>query len=44
LLARVGKAAAWLVEMLAVIWFALLAALIALLVFIRNRMSSLGFM
>jgi hypothetical protein len=44
LLARVGKAAGWLVEMLAVIWFALLAALIALLTFIRSRASARGFM
>ncbi len=37
LLARVGKAAAWLVQMLTVIWFTILAALIALLTFIRSR-------
>ena len=37
LLARVGKAAGWLVEFLTVVWFAVLAALIALLVFIRSR-------
>src|SRR5690348_6805816 len=37
LLARVGKAAGWLVQALTVIWFALLAALIALLAFIRSR-------
>ncbi len=40
LLARVGKAAAWFVEMLTVIWFTALAALVALLAFIRSRMSS----
>jgi hypothetical protein len=44
LLARVGKAAVWLVQMLTAIWFSLLAALIALLAFIRSRMSSRGFM
>ncbi len=37
LLARAGKAAAWLVESLTVIWFTMLAALIALLAFIRNQ-------
>jgi hypothetical protein len=37
LLARVGKAAAWLVELLTVVWFTMLAALIALLAFIRNQ-------
>ena len=36
-LARVGKAAVWLVQMLTVIWFTMLAALIALLAFIRDR-------
>lgn len=40
LLARVGKSAGWLVQMLTVIWFALLAALIALLAFIRSRASA----
>ena len=43
LLARVGKAAGWLVQMLTVIWFALLAALTALLTFIRSR-AARGFM
>ena len=37
LLARAGKAAAWLVELLTVVWFTILAALIALLAFIRNQ-------
>jgi hypothetical protein len=37
LLARVGKAAGWLVQMLTAIWFAVLAALIALLAFVRSR-------
>ena len=44
LLARVGKAAGWLVQLLAVIWFAVLAALIALLAFIRSRAPARGFM
>jgi len=44
LLARVGKAAAWLVEALTVLWFAALASLIAVLAFIRTRMSSHKFM
>ena len=44
LLARVGKAAVWLVQMLTVIWFTMLAALIALLTFIRSRTSAHGFM
>src|SRR6185437_9636088 len=44
LLARVGKAAAWLVEALTVLWFAALASLIAVLAFIRTRMSSSRFM
>jgi hypothetical protein len=44
LLARVGKAAGWLVQLLTVIWFTTLAALIALLTFIRSRASARGFM
>jgi hypothetical protein len=42
LLARVGKAAGWLVQLLTVIWFTTLATLIALLTFIRRR--AIGFM
>jgi hypothetical protein len=37
LLARVGKAAGWLVQMLTAMWFTVLAALIALLALIRSR-------
>ena len=42
LLARVGKAAGWLVDLLTAIWFTILAALIALLASIRSRAR--GFM
>ena len=37
LLARIGKAAGWIVHLVAVIWFAALAALISLLLFICRR-------
>jgi hypothetical protein len=37
LLARIGKAAGWLVQMLTVLWFAVLAVLIALFAFIYSR-------
>jgi len=36
LLARVGKAAGWVVHLLTVMWFVVLAALIAVLVWIRR--------
>jgi len=36
-LARIGKAAGWIVHLVAVIWFAALAALISLLLFICRR-------
>lgn len=44
LLARVGKAAGWLVQMFTVLWFALLAALVALLAFTRSRASARALM
>lgn len=40
LLARVGKAAGWLVQLLTVIWFTVLAALIALLAFLWKRIAT----
>jgi hypothetical protein len=43
LLARIGKAAGWIVHLIAVIWFAALAALISLLLFIRRRAATNGF-
>ena len=43
LLARVGKAAGWLVQLLTVMWFTALAVLIALLALIRSR-AARGFM
>jgi hypothetical protein len=43
LLARVGKAAEWVVHLVTVVWFAALAALISLLLFIRSRAAAKGF-
>ena len=43
LLARVGKAAGWVVHLLTALWFVALAALIALLVFIRGLAARTGF-
>jgi hypothetical protein len=43
LLARVGKAAGWVVHLVTVIWFTALAALISLLLFIRTRAATNGF-
>ncbi|HKV04582.1 MAG TPA: hypothetical protein VJO53_05680 [Candidatus Acidoferrales bacterium] len=40
LLARVGKAAGWVIELVTAIWFAALAALTALLIFIRGRFAT----
>jgi hypothetical protein len=40
LLARIGKAAGWAVHLIAVIWFAALAALISLLLLIRRRAAT----
>src|SRR5208282_3997861 len=40
LLARVGKAAGWVVHLLTAIWFAALATLIALLAWIRRRFAT----
>ena len=40
LLARVGKAAGWVVHLATVIWFAALAGLISLLLFIRRRAAT----
>ena len=43
LLARVGKAAGWIVHLVTVIWFTALAALISLLLLIRSRAVTNGF-
>ena len=40
LLARVGKAAAWVVHLLTIVWFAALAATIALLLYIRKALAA----
>jgi hypothetical protein len=40
LLGRIGKAAGWVVHLTTVIWFAALAALISLLLFIRRRTAT----
>jgi hypothetical protein len=37
LLARIGKAAGWAVHLIAAVWFAALAGLLSLLIFIRSR-------
>jgi len=37
LLARVGKAAGWVVHLITAVWFAALAALVAVLEFVRRR-------
>ncbi len=42
-LRRVGVAAGWVISLLTGVWFAALAFLIALLVFIRNRAIRKGF-
>jgi hypothetical protein len=43
LLARVGKAAGWLVQILTALWFAALAALVGLLIFIGKVIAGRGF-
>jgi hypothetical protein len=43
LLARVGKAARWVIHLAFAIWYTALAALISLLIFIRQRAAANGF-
>jgi hypothetical protein len=43
LLARIGKAAGWVVHLTAAIWFAALAGLVSVLIFIRTRAAANGF-
>ncbi|HXQ27222.1 MAG TPA: hypothetical protein VN822_12500 [Candidatus Acidoferrales bacterium] len=43
LLARVGKSAGWVVHLLTALWLAALAALVALLIFIRGAAAGIGF-
>jgi hypothetical protein len=43
LLARVGKAARWVIHLAFAIWYTALAALICLLTFIRQRTAANGF-
>ncbi|MGA8766256.1 MAG: hypothetical protein WB559_04500 [Candidatus Acidiferrales bacterium] len=43
LLARIGKAAGWAVHLIAAVWFAALAGLVSVLIFIRSRAATNGF-
>jgi hypothetical protein len=40
LLARIGKAAGWAVDLITAIWFAALAALLAVLIYVRRRVAA----